>query len=646
MICPRCGTANPDAERRCSACGLELPVVGRVGPTQPDETAPRPPSRVSPTLPDEPLSGSPGGAPSAKKTMLGIGAQPGAESIGHATMLGMGPLPSSPMPQAPAPPQPISQRRTMIGTGMPAPGAPGKQTLVDGTPTPVASGKQTLVDGTPAPFAPGKQTMLGVGALAVPPPPSYPTHPSAPAPSGLPSQQKTMLGIAHPGIAPLHPGQAKPASAPNPPLIAPAAVAPASRELSETDLSVLPGYGKAKHRRAPALVWIVLAGAGVLLAALAAIIAVFWKSASSELSARVSLAPDNREDLTLSCHDCPDGTTVALDGRTATFHGGAAKLVGIHTLAMGKNKLDISLQRPGASASSVDLVVPVEYRVRGDFSELGGDPPKLRVLVQALPKSSVIVDGHALALAPDGTAHYDIDVSHDLSGGAARVIPLQRSIAYIVTPPDSAPEHGTVKLQLGIVPLEVNAPGPDIVIDSPHFMLAGRTASDATVSVAGHPITVDPSGHFAQLMNVSSIGETTIIVRASAPKRAPRLFPILVKRVANLHDTAAAFEKHATTSYAAIASNIEAKAGWAVALQGHVTDVRVTDHVSVILLDVKRGCAAHPCLARLVFGENTELKSGDPISAFGHVTRAVDGPRSGTKIPEVRVEFILKGTSP
>jgi hypothetical protein len=502
--------------------------------------------------------------------------------------------------------------------------------------------------GAPAPAPPGKQTMLGIGALAVPPPPESAATPAASAPesSALPSQKKTMLGIAHPGIAPLRPGQAKAAPPPPAPVSAAAPFAQAARAhqaLSEADLSVLPGYGR---KAKPALVWWVIGGAGLLLAVAAAAIALFWKSAGSELSAHVSLAPDNREQLTLICRDCQDGTTVSLDGQSAAFHAGAATLVDIHALAVGNNKLSIALQRPGASASSVQLVVPVDYRVRGDFSTLAGNPPALRVLVQALPRSSVIVDGHALTLAADGTAHYDLDVSRDLTGASAALVPLERRIAYTVTPPNAAPEHGAVKLQLGIVPLQVNAPGPEIVIDSAHFMLSGRTAGNATVKVAGHAITVDPSGRFAQLMNVSAIGETTINVRASAPKRAPRLFPIMVKRVASLRDEAVAFEKKASVSYAAIASDIDSKAGWAVALQGSVVEARVADQVSLILLDVKRGCSASSCLARLVFGESTELKSGDSISAFGHVTRAVDGPRSGTKIPEVRVNFILKGKAP
>jgi hypothetical protein len=36
------------------------------------------------------------------------------------------------------------------------------------------------------------------------------------------------------------------------------------------------------------------------------------------------------------------------------------------------------------------------------------------------------------------------------------------------------------------------------------------------------------------------------------------------------------------------------------------------------------------------------LSAGDKLSAFGEVVGVVDGPRSGSKIPEIRADFLLK----
>jgi hypothetical protein len=36
------------------------------------------------------------------------------------------------------------------------------------------------------------------------------------------------------------------------------------------------------------------------------------------------------------------------------------------------------------------------------------------------------------------------------------------------------------------------------------------------------------------------------------------------------------------------------------------------------------------------------LKEGEPISVYGQIAGSVDGPRSGTKIPEVLADFVIK----
>jgi hypothetical protein len=62
-----------------------------------------------------------------------------------------------------------------------------------------------------------------------------------------------------------------------------------------------------------------------------------------------------------------------------------------------------------------------------------------------------------------------------------------------------------------------------------------------------------------------------------------------------------------------------------------------------VLLDVDSGCEETPCLARLLYGQKRELAKDTQIRVFGRIDGAVDGPRTGHKIPEVRVDFILDG---
>jgi hypothetical protein len=173
-------------------------------------------------------------------------------------------------------------------------------------------------------------------------------------------------------------------------------------------------------------------------------------------------------------------------------------------------------------------------------------------------------------------------------------------------------------------------------------MLAGHTLRGGAITVAGRPITVDAAGQFAQLMNVSSVGETAIVVRASAPNHAPRMVAIKVKRVQNLREEAKSFASRANSSYASIASDTDGKRGWTVALDGEVNEFRLVGHTTVILFEVKSGCTKGPCLVRLVHGARVSLEKGEHFTAYGHISGAVEGPVRGLRIPEVRVDFMVK----
>jgi hypothetical protein len=597
-----------------------------VAPTQPDypalgTTTPleQPPKAVPPTWPDAaPLAPAPAPAP-----------PPAAAPPEHKrTMMGLAPAafapPAPPQPaavpaNAPEPPQPsfapVGIKRTMMGLAPPS------------IPQPPAAQPQYAAQ---RPI----RTMVGI-APAAPEAPSPPASVEAPRSAALPSQHKTKMGIAHPGIAPLHPGVAKPApaSAPHAPPSASGA------ELREDDLAVLPGHGRRTSSRAAMIVLAVLSIAVVLLGL--AIVIALWFKRSPDLDARAGVDASGRETLALTCAEPCPWARVSMGSASAEFRGGKAELPLSSPLAVGDNEIALELEESGGSRRSIELNVPVAYRLKTDFANLASDPPRVSVLVEAEPETAVVVDGQAVALDAAGKGSHQIDVSRELTGSSARVVPLEKKVPYNVTRSKSEPERGELVLRIGIVPLEVEAPGESIVIDSANFTLAGRTQTGGSVTVGGRPITVDPSGRFAQLMNVSSVGETTIAVRATADEHAPRLFPIRVRRVQSLQAEAARFGARATSGYGAIASDIAGKRGWAVAFEGEVVEARTENHTSIVLLDVKSGCSRAPCLARLVHGARTGFKRGDAIAAYGHVTGPVDGPRSGVKIPEIRADFIL-----
>jgi hypothetical protein len=392
----------------------------------------------------------------------------------------------------------------------------------------------------------------------------------------------------------------------------------------------------------PALAAVAMVGAAALFAA-AAVVWLFYRGHGA-IEARATALADGAEQLELSCAACDDGSVARLDAASAPFSAHRATLPLSRPLKVGENPMTLTLVNPRGKQSFVDISVPVAFRVRGDTTGLEAPVPELRVLVSAVAGSTVTVDGKAVALGADGEGRLSIDVSAEVTGLDPSVKPLERRVSYVITPPSGTAQSGTVTLQAGITPLVIDAPGPAVVLDSSNFVLAGRTAKSGALTVSDRPITVDPTGRFAQMMNVSAPGETTIVIRATSKDTAPRLFPLRVKRVDSLAREAERVRQRATSSYAAIADQAETKRGWAVALEGSVVDARTENYNTVVVMDVQSGCTHAPCLARITYGAPFNLSRGDKLSAFGEVSGLVDGPRSGTRIPEIRADFLIKAS--
>jgi hypothetical protein len=145
-------------------------------------------------------------------------------------------------------------------------------------------------------------------------------------------------------------------------------------------------------------------------------------------------------------------------------------------------------------------------------------------------------------------------------------------------------------------------------------------------------------------MNVSSVGETTIFIRAEAKDYAPRLVPLRVRRVHNLREEARRIAGKATSSYSSIVKDLGTKRDLEVMLKGKITEVRTTNHTTVLVLDVESGCLQSPCLARAFLGAKIAAARGDDLAVFGRVVGRVDF--AGKQIPEVRADFVLSGSSP
>jgi hypothetical protein len=639
--CPRCGNQNLDAAASCGACGVPLE-----------------PARPAPGLKQTMLGMAPGPSVPERPPELSARPQAAGPSMAKAgTLLGMqtpfAPAPTPPPAPAAASPAQAGARglkQTMLGYGAPqAPAmepAPATPPLV--TPpvaTPTRRGPAgTLVHETPELV---RNPAFGSTApISSPPQASQPSDvpgaPAYPIPE-RPQYQQTMLGVARPGIAPLHPGKggAKAHSpqeaAPRPAPARPAASSAAPH--APAAIPFAPARSLAKPKGGLPRGAIVLIIVSALLAVTAGVVAFLWQS-PRPIRAEVTLDDRGSEVLSLGCDDCLDGTVVSVGANRATFKNNKAVLGLAKPLEIGRNTVVVAVHRPGIGRDEeVVLNVAVDYRVRGVLGSLSEDPPKIKVAIQTAPGAAAVVDGRPVTLDTFGKGEYAVDVSKDLEGPADNILPFEKKLPYVVTPSGGEPRKGEVTLRFGIVPLRIDAPGDGIIVDGETFMLSGRTLKDGRIAVGGRPITVDAEGRFAQLMNVSSVGETTIVVRAEAKDQAPRLVRVRVKRVANLRDEAAVFRQSAFTDYASVAD--KPKKGQSVALDGEVAEARLDGEVTVILLDVKKGCAHQPCLAKIVYGGRFETKRGAAVGAYGHVHGVVEGPRTGVQIPEIFAEFLL-----
>jgi hypothetical protein len=608
--------------------------------------------------PAQPAPAAPAGLP--RSTLLGVpvpqppAAAPAAPNRHGQTILGMPAV----VPQAPPAPEisapgyahaPPSQAEPSSPVSS-LPGYPYPQYENSEYPYPYPGDAQNppyTYEQQPAPFS--SEPTDSAPALGAPP--------TEPSPGG--PMTRTILGVARPGIAPLDPSQKKESPSP------PASPYVYSPQLDPTATAVptppagyappeyaAPGYAPPPYAEAPAPAGRprgipVLAALAVTLAAAlfaAGVVVLVLHRGTGPIEGRAVLGADGKERLELSCAECPDGTRIGLGKASTTLEAKRGTLALPAPLKIGENKLRLLLTRPGEKKSTeVSLTVPVQYRVRADTSTLADPKPRLRVLVDALPKSVVTVAGVAIKLGSDGKGSHDVDISAEITGADPSVRKLERVLDYSVTPPDGAPEAGKVTFQLGVTPLTIEAPRERITIDTPTFVLSGKSQKGASVSVADRPIQLDAEGRFAQVMSVSSEGETTISVRATSPDQAPRLYAIQIKRVARLADEAARLRPLSIDSYAQL-SDADAHRGEEVALDGALLELRAEGYASYLLVDVASGCKTPPCLLRVLHGAPVRVAQGSPLAVFGRVTGSVDGARSGTRIPEVVASFLIPGT--
>lgn len=611
-ICAQCGISNDATKAFCAQCGATLGAAPAHTPAV-----------------------EPGGAArvAASKTVLGMSSRdlmppPNANAA---------PAPAS--PQAP-PSNPASQAHVGVGAGAIA-GAANRTVLgmpaIGGL---VASAGPSSTAGGGGGGLPGgaQKTMLGVaipGIAPLSPGSTAPTAPGSTAPvSGarvpVQNENRTMLGVPAVGAAP----------PPQPLTTGMFPVAPAPPPL---ELEPLPAPPRIVKRKGVPIA-LVLGGLLALLIGLGGV-GILLSKAASPLVVHPRLSAKGTDVLHVTCDTCPDGTFVSVAaavGTAAEFKNKEADLDLAAPLVIGENAFTLKLDRPGMSRDEeVKARVPVEYRIRTDFSAIGDPAPALKIVVEAAPGATVILDGKPFPLDAKGKGVLPIDLTAECTGMADETRTIEKNIPYEVTIKNRT-EKGSVAARVGVPALRVDAPLRHTVIGSDRFYVAGRTVKGAAITVNGRPVTVDATGMFAEPFGAPTSADIAIEVRASMLSAASRTVTLKLRKSEALEAQARSAEKAQTApgSYADLLANVAPSVGKTRAIEGDLVEVRQTNRQSVMLVRDKRNCdRADGCMFRVLHGAELDAKPGRKVLVVGRVTRTLTA--GGSTVPEIEAEFVV-----
>jgi hypothetical protein len=468
-----------------------------------------------------------------------------------------------------------------------------------------------------------------------------------------------MLGVAMPGIAPLHASQPPVAPAQGPTAIAPPGApgpvqAPARKgaPLAST-VALVAAPAPLESLPVPPPPRIVKSG-GVSLVAVASIMgglvlvggvaaAFLWRQ-PPPISAQPKASPDGKDILHLTCDpaSCEDGTIAALGPLKTTFAGGQADLTLSEPLHIGDNDLALQIERPGLGRDeAVKLVVPVAFRVHADIATMTSTHPSITIRAEALPGSDVRIDGKPVTLDANGVGAYAIDETAATDGPADESKAIAVDVPYVVTPKGGTAQNGTVSARLAVAPLRVDAPGTRGVFEEDHVLIAGRAAKGANITVDGAPVAVAADGSFETTLAVPAVGDHTVDVRGGTPTLTPRAMHVTLRRVKSLVQEAKAFEAQKTIAYDAAMADLTAATGQPIVLEGEVFESRGSGHRTIVLLANRRGCPSGACIAKVVVGREMKLSRGEIWRAYGTVTGGSPNAAGQTTL-EMAADFLLR----
>ncbi len=532
------------------------------------------------------------------------------------------------------PPKPTGRQQTIIGLSPETPFPEqkplgGQKTVL--LPNPAASvGAESR---SPVPFG---QTIVGFPPTPSPPKAGEMTDPRSATALGFAGglgveKKQTLLGVAMPGIAPLHPGAEPPAAPPT------EASPESSAELSEEELRLAHAH-RPRHSRW--LAWLLL-GAGVLLLS-AGLWA--WRAYRHAVGLTVTVTHDEmgRQVLHVQCPRCDPGTECRVGATRAELPSGSGRLTLPTPLALGDNRLELMLVKRGElRGTRVAVTVPVFFRLRADISRLASDPPTAVLIVDALPGSRVTVDEKPVSLNPEGHAELAIDASRELVLDAEQRTLYERRVRYVIEHEKKRAE-GEIPFRSAITPLTLFTPGERLITAAASFPLSGRTAPKTKLIANGYPLVVGADGSFAQDMAISRPGTTHLRLHASTEGMAARLAIVELEQVTDLRTRALELAATALRSTDQLLASPSSE-GQLAALTGELLEENREGRRTRMVVDLP--CAQGPCLGRVDYGGGEGHRTLAVHSFVGNVTSVTRSKEAGTVVA-LNAWLVLPGALP
>lgn len=569
-----------------------------------------------------------------------------------------------PVAQAPAP-KPRLGAQTVIGVASPIVGAAPVATQPASPPQPIAPAPVPVQAAQPA-KRPLNATVIGVASpLAGVPPASPPAHAPSNAPAAAPAQKiakSTLVGVAVPGIAPVH-GAAPAPAAPQPrppafqppPAYVPQGAAPqhgVSHAPQAVPAAPYPGADAAafddrasslpddatpprKPSRAGPVLLLVLALIGVAVAAFL----VLRPSGPPALTSAIE-GDTSAPKLVVKCQGCADGSTIEIGGKSASFaSGGASIALDEKDLKSGKNVFAGKVTPKGSKAHDVELEVAIPFLVRASLAPL--EKGEVEVIFDLAPdRKGVAVDGKTI----EGTGVQKHRVV--IPAPAADAKSFEREVAYEVLAKDGAPIKGSLKLAIPYAPLRLALPGAHPIVVSDTVEVSGRTAPGATVRVGDDvTLTADENGLFK---GKAKAGDE-LRVRASSSKLAPRAVTIALTRAESVEVAAKALRAEAKLAFAELAAKPDEHAGASVATKVEVRETGEVDGRALAVGEARCAAAAAggTCpTVRVLLPAGAAVEKGGVVEVLGHVVRGVPIEKGKSTAVEIDASIVLASKSP